>query len=249
MNIADVQFDTRYQVGGQSTTVPTNCFGKLSYYLNCVAACMPGVLEAYLTNYSNWHNFSDKTKAEIFILSAILEPGTLEGRVFNRVSDTEMSTIRPGFDNTFITAYERTRFTLVNVDVDQVVGLNLNNTEITKTMIYNAVWVKKYYYEPLQEVKNIIERPPQHEAVYVRPAPTYQVDTYYNYDNENGCCSPYMSVFYFAFFFGLIGCACAMASVQCRDQGKAWRYATAGFVLNIIVVLLLIETTSGSIFF
>ena len=87
---------------------------------------------------------------------------------------------------------------MVNVDTDQVIGLNLLNIEITKIMVYKFAWLKKYYWDALQEVFET-----QQQVIDVQPALTYQPNIYYNCDDENSCCIPYMLVFYCAIFLGV----------------------------------------------
>lgn len=63
----------------------------------------------------------------------------------------------------------------------------------------------------------------------------YVYDNNNNYDEDRGCCTPYMVIFFLSFFFGLLGMFCGMACIQTRNRNRAWKYAVSGFVLGLVV--------------
>lgn len=211
-------------VGGTRTTIPNDNIGKLSYYLYCIGACIPGVVDEQFTDYENYYYFSAETKQAIIILAAILKPSILEGRVIFRASTSDMNAIKPGFSNAFLTLTERTNLTFMDVDESGAMGLNLKNTEVTKKMLYTETWLNNYYITPLQRIEQELNRAIQYQqqATYI-PIRQQNSGNYVRYDADDGDDECPFGRFFLAFLMivilPVIGICCACGYVQ-KDMKK-----------------------------
>lgn len=76
-----VQQGVEFEAIGQRVTVPNDDFAKLMYYLSCMNTCLENFIPPQYTNYQNYYNVSNETRAEILALVMILEPSKLLGKV------------------------------------------------------------------------------------------------------------------------------------------------------------------------
>ena len=65
-----VNVQQKFTLEGTRTTIPNDNVAKLSYYLECIGACVPGVVDKQFTDYQNYAYFSSETKQAIIILAA-----------------------------------------------------------------------------------------------------------------------------------------------------------------------------------
>jgi hypothetical protein len=152
MQFAALDVNAEIKVHGTTATVANDDIAKLSYYLNCVSTCVPGVIEAEAINHQNYRYFSRDLQAQIVVLCAILSPSFLEGSALHLVSHAEMASIDPNHSNAFLKVTTRKNLVLADVDEERAVGLNLRNTQITEKMIYEQAWANYYYFTPIQNV-------------------------------------------------------------------------------------------------
>ena len=152
----------RTQIGikktGSSCSVPSSNIARMSYYFNCVCACVEAD-EDYeirrLKNYQNYSSLSDEEEAKLFVLCLALSPDKLIGAVFIPSEDIDS-------DNEF--------FELSAVNTRMVVTDSLvvggQRKRVRKIMMFKKVWLERNYLEPMKE---FAERGRRRQAIRAPP--------------------------------------------------------------------------------
>ena len=218
-----VDIQQKFTLEGKGATVPNDPIAKLSYYLLCIGGCVPGVIDEQFTHFYNYSYFSSEKKQAIIILAAILKPSILEGRVIFKTSPSEMEALNPGSTNVFLTLTERTNLTFMDVDQSGAIGLNLNNTEVTRKMLYTEAWLNYYFYTPMKRIQQDLNRlGQQNSRIYV------------GYDDDNGSNALPLGKFFLAFliiaFFHIFG-----VCITCKWLANDLRKHLCTFICCIVL--------------
>lgn len=217
---------TRVQVdAGNDACVPDDDIANLSYYLYCIDKCVPGVIDSDLIAYQNSRYFTSTTIEKIIVLTSILDPSVLEGRVIKRLSDYDFSKLETRFTNTFMTVTEKTDLTYLNIDQEGAVGLNLSHSEVTKVLIYRQCWLDYYYNTPIRNIAAQLRRIQEqkrrgHVALPINDY-SYNYQRYdYDEDSTGGVCFAYIGFFLITLIFSICGCACGFHCFKRQLEGR-----------------------------
>ncbi len=245
----DPSYDLRekFEVNKNPAKIPGEDIGKLSYYLNCISTCLPGMIDPYLTQYTCTKDFTPRIQDNIIHLCSILKPSTLENRVIKLVSKADLNVISPGADFAFIPLTEKTNLTFLELENgNEVEGLNLKNAEVAKMMIYHEKWLQKTYsnpYENLVPLRVIIEEEkidiskPQKIVDYSQSKISRDIIMM---KKDNGLLFYIWTFGIIAFFgiFGLFYTFCNPKKKPARKR-KACLVAAIGMIVNIVLLYLL----------
>ena len=146
---------------GTSCTVPNTPVARMSYYFNCVCACIEADEDSEIRRLRNWENYtslSDEEEAKLFVLCLALSPDKLIGAVFIPSEDIDSG-------NEF--------FELSAVNTRMVVTDSLvvggQRKRVRKIMMFKKSWLEYNYLNPMKEYaergsrRRAIRAPPQRQ--------------------------------------------------------------------------------------
>ena len=152
----------RTQIGikktGTTCSVPNSPVAKMSYYFNCVCACVEADEDYEIRRLKNWENYyslSDEEETKLFVLCLALSPDKLIGTVFIPSEDIDSA-------NEF--------FELSAVNTRMVVTDSLvvggQRKRVRKIMMFKKSWLENNYLEPMKEYA---ERGSRRQAIRAPP--------------------------------------------------------------------------------
>ena len=128
---------------GSSCSVPNSPIAQMSYYLNCVCACIEADDDyeiRRLRNWENYYNFTNEEEAKLFVLCLALSPDKLIGAVFIPSEDIDSQ-------NEF---YELSAVNTRMLVTDSLV-VGGQRKRVRKIMMFKKVWLESSYLEPMKE--------------------------------------------------------------------------------------------------
>lgn len=138
---------------GVSVTIPDNAKARLMYYLNSMCTVLevgnePGANISRLTNYQNYSSLSEDETTQLFMICLLISPDVLINKCI--FQDDAMC---GNSNNEFykITAVQN-RFA-----VSRSIMIAGRNRSVNKIMTFKMTWLRRYYLEPLETLKNQIE--------------------------------------------------------------------------------------------
>jgi hypothetical protein len=159
---------------GQVTTVPDNDVAHLMYYLKCLCDAIecdddPNIRR--FTNYRNWESLSFEEQKLLVALCEKWNPGALKN-VF--VHNDELC---GDSDNEFYTI-SQVKDRIVASESIVIAG---RERHVSQIMTYTMRWMRRNYYDPIQQFKARLSAPPRRPALTYRPyvAPQRYVQQYH----------------------------------------------------------------------
>ncbi|CAF3990074.1 unnamed protein product [Rotaria sp. Silwood1] len=146
---------------GTTVNIPNADIAKIMYYLDCVCTVIEyndNDIRRY-RNYSNWRNMSDEEDRLIFLLAATLSPDELEDKVFFNAP-----ALCQDSNNEFYEIGQVRR----QLMVVQSIIIGGQSRQVKKIMAYKQVWMRAYYYEPMQRLANRFRAERQRQEALMR---------------------------------------------------------------------------------
>jgi hypothetical protein len=159
---------------GQVTTVPNNDVARLMYYLKCICdavECDDDPTIRYFTDYGNWECLSFDEQNRLVDLCEKWHPDRLEG-VF--VHDERLC---GDSDNEFLTISQMKH----HIVASESVIIAGRTRRVSQIMAYTTRWMRRNYYDPIQQLKARLRAPPRRPALPYRPyiAPQRPIQQYH----------------------------------------------------------------------
>jgi len=152
---------------GLSVDVPNNYLAKLMYYLDCMNQCLPYIQDGRLTDYRNAHLLTAEETQRVFLFCSILSPEVLVNQVLYLVYTPGML---DGCKNKFFENTEATRAYTMAAALKEVVFIQGNAVVIRKIMIFEDIWMREYYMDPLTEARSQeVSAPPYYPGPPINP--------------------------------------------------------------------------------
>ena len=145
------------EISGIFTNTPPEDVGKLSYYLDCVNACAPGIVDEALTNFDNIKSFTTDQKFAILKISKILKPDVLENYVLLKTTKNNMEAIKPHFSNSFTLPTKQVTLSSTTIDKEDLLGLKIGKINVSLQMLYTEEWLNDYYFTPLLNIEQELD--------------------------------------------------------------------------------------------
>jgi len=157
---------TQYTI--EATGTPANVaesnIAKLMYYLNCVDNCLGrGVIPPRLTDYSNYYSLSPDEEKAVVVLSLLLSPDELMGKVMFQVEAGN-----PILNNSANEFYEvkEAKSMLAGI-ATEAATIIVQGKKVTavKIMVCNPRWIENNFMRPLVEERGRISSPSEDDGV------------------------------------------------------------------------------------
>ena len=142
---------------GHKVTVPNNDIAKLMYYIDCVCSCIEpddSSTISRLRDYKNYDRLSSDEETQLLALCLALSPEKLTGTIFHPATDCG------DFNNKFL----ELSAVKTNLLVTESLVIGGHRRKILKIMMYEKVWVEKYYINPLSSIERSRRRPPPRQS-------------------------------------------------------------------------------------
>ena len=142
---------------GHKVTVPNNDIARLMYYFHCVCCCIEpddSSTISRLRDYKNYASLSSNEEAQLLALCLALSPEKLTGTIFHPATDCG------DFNNKFL----ELSAVKTNLLVTESLVIGGHRRKILKIMMYEKVWVEKYYINPLSSIERRRRRPPPRQS-------------------------------------------------------------------------------------
>jgi len=242
MQAFSIDLFPRFEPEDRKSDIPKADIAKLSYYLDCISACIPGAIDPALTQYECHKSFSQETKDIIINLCSILKPSLLENRAIKLVRKEDLNAIKLNANVAWITLTEKTNLTFVDMEKNNVTGINMNNTEITRMMIYHEKWLKTYYQTPLE---NLLPAPINFKEEQIDPLPN-PIECYLLGEGPKKKVKShyllYMAVFGLVSIFGVLGLFYTLFSQRKKfpNNKRLCCVVVPGLLINAGLIFLLI---------
>jgi len=151
--------DVEIKLTGRTTTVQNNLISKLQYYLDCVNSVIGIDIPRDLTNYQSG-SFSADNLVPLINLCAILNPKfMLENNIFILVENMDKN-------NQFIEIHDKR----IGIAVNQNLVIAGKRVQVHKLMLCMESWLKKFYIEPMAEIRRgIRDQDERRKPRYVPP--------------------------------------------------------------------------------
>jgi len=166
---------------GKATTVPSNAYAQLMYYLGIMKSLVPAFdLPSELVDYSRYYNLTSDQKKIVLLLSVIFTPEEILNKLIFVVENG--SPLLNGSANEIYKISNATSF--LHVQKDLIIDGKV--IEIVQIMVCTENWVRSYWINPILSLKDELERILNEEkepnrqqsfkraASYRNPTPTYR---------------------------------------------------------------------------
>ena len=129
-----------------ATTVASNCFAKLMYYLNCVDVVIDfremDIDLGNLTKYSDYSSLDRAEKNTLIKICEILTPNFLEGKAFF---------YNPNMGGDYGNKFIEINASETTAAVSSEFMIGSSKIYVKKIMLYKNIWIQNNYYNPLRE--------------------------------------------------------------------------------------------------
>ena len=140
---------------GATVKIPSNPYGKLMYYFNCVCGCIEPDSDSTIRRLRDYNNYSSlSTQEEAMLLVLCLEavsPDKMIGVIFFHNDDLDRN-------NVF--------FELTAVNTKLIVSdsflIGGQQKKIRKIMMFKKSWMENYYFAPLRSIQSSLRPAPRH---------------------------------------------------------------------------------------
>jgi len=141
---------------GVSVTVGSDPISRLSYFLDCVDACLPNLIPGDLIQYERSMYFDLDDRAAIVELALTLSPDLLLENVFFLVPLGHPSL--NGRVNEFFEIQEATRTISAMSSLRGIVVVDGRDVTVNKVLFCTEEWYGRFYINPLKDARHMLER-------------------------------------------------------------------------------------------
>ena len=127
--------------------VPHEDIAKLMYYLHCIGCVLQYDINSIFLDYKNYYRLTEKEKEAVVYLAKLFDPKLLiDAKIFILDSNLLIGEL----DNEF---YKITDEKL-RVHANEEITIGGKLVRVLKIMACNMLWLKKNYYDPIENIDN-----------------------------------------------------------------------------------------------
>lgn len=154
MLVTGTNKDLEAKFTGTTVTLENNVWSHLSYYLNCVNHCLPGLIEDKLCKYDRACFFSQDEHERILHYCTELSPAVMKRyHLFVEISKYEMTILSGDHLNDFLSIQLTERIQQIAVVPEKMFFFEAKAIAVAQIMVFTSPWDVEHYYTPIRRSK------------------------------------------------------------------------------------------------